>query len=114
MKNIHLGSLIAKRLKEIGMPKAEFGRRLNTSRQNVGSLLKRESFDTAFLATIGEVLEYDFFKYLVSEEDKLESPPQEPAKPVIKLLIEMPLEKQSEVLSLVLGSEDFASKFGLQ
>ena len=65
MKHPHLGQLIEARLKEIGMSKAEFGRRMDNSRQNVTLIMKRGSFDTQFLSRVCEVLDYDFFAYLV-------------------------------------------------
>lgn len=60
----HLGEMISKRLEEIGMTKAEFGRRIHCSRQNVSVILKKESYDTRQLMQIGEVLEMDFFQPL--------------------------------------------------
>lgn len=42
------------------MTKAEFGRRINTSRQNVNTLLRKESMDIQLLQKIGKVLQYDF------------------------------------------------------
>lgn len=56
-----LGQMIAERLKAIGMSKAEFGRRINTSRQNVSLILRKESMDTKLLQKISEVLDHDFF-----------------------------------------------------
>jgi transcriptional regulator with XRE-family HTH domain len=60
----HLGKLIAHRLEEIGMTKAEFARRISCSRQNVSILLGKESFDTKQLMRMGEVLGTDFFQAL--------------------------------------------------
>lgn len=62
--NPTLGQMIAARLKAIGMTKAEFGRRISTSRQNVSLILKKESMDTKLLRKISEVLDHDFFSDL--------------------------------------------------
>ena len=63
-KHIHIGSLIEQRLEKTGMTKAEFARRIGTSRQNVTSLLKKQSLDTALLHRIGGALDHNFFNDL--------------------------------------------------
>lgn len=65
-----LGEIIAARIKELGMSKAEFGRRIHTSRQNVNTLLKRDYFDTRMLANISKVLGYNFFDHIPQPFDK--------------------------------------------
>jgi transcriptional regulator with XRE-family HTH domain len=104
---VHVGKLIEWRLDETGMTKAEFGRRINTSRQNVNSLLRKASLDTAYLQKISEALHYDFFKHL--------SPPSSSkggdgttlqvstGLASVKLLIEIPREQQDQLLDLILG-----------
>jgi transcriptional regulator with XRE-family HTH domain len=59
-----LGQMIDDRLKAIGMTKAEFGRRISTSRQNVSLILRKESMDTKLLQKISVVLDHDFFSDL--------------------------------------------------
>jgi transcriptional regulator with XRE-family HTH domain len=61
---IHIGKLILEKLKERGISKSEFARKVNKSRQNVQDVFKRESVDTQLLAEIGEVLDFDFFSVL--------------------------------------------------
>lgn len=61
MENV--GALISRRLDELGMSKAEFGRRINKSRQSVNDLLKRTTVDLEYLNEIGNVLDYDFFQH---------------------------------------------------
>ena len=63
-----IGRLIENRVKELGMAKAEFARRINTSPQNVNDLFKRKSIDTEFLAEISKVLDFNFFT-LLGEDD---------------------------------------------
>ena len=62
MKSVHIGSLVNLRLKQLGMTKAEFARRINKTPQNIHDLLNRESVDTNLLVIISEVLNYNFFK----------------------------------------------------
>lgn len=57
----HIGKLIRARLEAVGMTKAEFARRIHTSRQNVNLILSRASVHTDLLYRISEVLDYDFF-----------------------------------------------------
>ena len=57
----HLGSIIKKRLEEVGISKNEFARRINRTPQNVFSIFDRESMDTKLLLDISKVLNYDFF-----------------------------------------------------
>jgi transcriptional regulator with XRE-family HTH domain len=104
---VHVGKLIEWRLDEMGMTKAEFGRRINTSRQNVNSLLRKPSLDTAYLQKISEALHYDFFKHFLEQ-------PQAKSVDVgtvhlggdvasIKLLIELPRDRQDQLLDIILG-----------
>ncbi len=70
----HIGNKIKSVVKERGMEKAEFGRRINMSRENVYSIFRRKTIDTGLLSTISQVLEHDFFKYytpLAKEVEKL-------------------------------------------
>jgi transcriptional regulator with XRE-family HTH domain len=59
--DLHVGQLIEKVLDERGMTKAEFGRRIKTSRQNVNSILQKKSMDTDYLLHICVVLGTNFF-----------------------------------------------------
>lgn len=62
-EGIHIGKIIRAQLEAVGMGKSEFGRRLNTSPQNVFGIFKRDSIDTNLLKRIGEVLNHNFFSY---------------------------------------------------
>ncbi len=59
--NIHIGKIILKKLKESGMSKSEFARRINKSPQNVQDIFLRESIDTKLLFSISSVLDFNFF-----------------------------------------------------
>jgi transcriptional regulator with XRE-family HTH domain len=65
----NIGALIKKALKERGMPVTEFARRINYSRENVYSIFRRKSIDTALLTKISKVLDVDFTFYLLPPAD---------------------------------------------
>lgn len=95
-----LGERIEERIKERGMTKAEFGRRINTSRQNVNTLLRKDSFDTRLLVKIGKVLEYDFFQHL-QRPNKAEPDRGEP-EPKLYMIIELPPDYHDKFKHLIL------------
>ncbi|MEM0996154.1 MAG: helix-turn-helix transcriptional regulator [Bacteroidota bacterium] len=101
---VHLGKRIADRLQDLGMSKAEFGRRINTSRQNVSLILQKESLDTRMLEKICKVLDYNFFQYIAYEGSggKSYSPG---LRPKVKLTIELNPEHQAKILDLVLNKD---------
>lgn len=65
MEQVHIGELIKLRIKQVGMTKAEFSRRINKSPQNVHDLLKRKSVDTELLTIICNVLDFNFFSAFI-------------------------------------------------
>lgn len=60
---IHIGNKIKAVLKEKGLTVSEFARRINTSRENVYGIFKRQTVDTGLLHKINDVLGHDFFQY---------------------------------------------------
>ena len=58
---LEIGRLIEEKLTEVGMSKAEFGRRMNTSRQNVNTLLRKEDMGILTLINASNVLKTNFF-----------------------------------------------------
>jgi transcriptional regulator with XRE-family HTH domain len=58
---LHIGRLIAQRMDELGMTRAEFGRRVGTSRQNVNSLLRKPLPSTEHIWQTSVILHCDFF-----------------------------------------------------
>ncbi len=105
--DIHIGRLIEERIKEVGMTKAEFGRRINTSRQNVNTLLRKESLDTRLLKKIGRVLDYDFFRFFLRPGfgPTLGSSEDEPTQgPIVKLVVELSGLQQEKLLEILFGS----------
>ncbi|MBX9850207.1 MAG: helix-turn-helix domain-containing protein [Cytophagaceae bacterium] len=66
--DIHVGKLVLNLLKERGMKKSEFGRRINRSRQNVQDIFRRQSLDTELLSEISKALNYNFFQLLSDKQ----------------------------------------------
>mgnify|MGYP004455036871 FL=1 len=62
IERVNIGLSIEQRLNELGMSKAEFGRKIGVPQQNVNRILDKTGIDTDKLVTIGEALEYNFFK----------------------------------------------------
>lgn len=61
---VHIGSIIQGRAKEMRMGPTELGAKIETSKQNVYGIFKRSSIDTALLHRISIALSHDFFQYL--------------------------------------------------
>ena len=61
MQNI--GEIIKIKIKEKGIPISEFARKINTNRNNVYNIFRRESIDTFLLIKISKVLECNLFDY---------------------------------------------------
>jgi DNA-binding Xre family transcriptional regulator len=87
-KHPPLGPIIAQILEEKGMSKAEFGRRINTSRQNVSLILKKEHLDTQQLWTICQALESDIF-HPISLALDCENVPKESKNGVLEIRLEL-------------------------
>lgn len=64
---LHIGQLIKEQLERSGMKKTEFARRINRTSQNVYAIFERTSIDSALLASISEILNYNFFDVLAVE-----------------------------------------------
>ena len=58
-----IGKIIESKLREKGISVSEFARRINTNRNNVYDIFRRDSVDTQLLQKISAVLDYDFFQY---------------------------------------------------
>ena len=72
---VHIGKLIKQSVKERGITVSEFARRINTSRENVYGIFKRQSVDTTLLQKAGKVLGKDFFGYYQSEANTVVKEP---------------------------------------
>ena len=60
---IHIGEKIKAQAKERRIGTTELAKSINTSKQNIYGLFKRESIDTALLQKFCGALNYDFFAY---------------------------------------------------
>ena len=58
---IHVGEKIKARAKELRIGSTELAKSINTSKQNIYGIFKRESIDTDLLQKFCKVLKYDFF-----------------------------------------------------
>lgn len=58
---IHIGQEIEARINQLNITASEFARRIDTSKQNVNRILKKESIDTATLQKYCEALDFNFF-----------------------------------------------------
>ena len=63
---LHIGEKIKEIFEKSGMTVSEFGRRLNSSRENVYGIFKRKSIDTDLLVKISHVLDFNFFSFYMN------------------------------------------------
>ena len=64
---IHIGEKVNKRAKELRIGPTELAKTINTSKQNIYSIFKRESIDTALLQKLSKALNYDFFVFFINK-----------------------------------------------
>ena len=66
---LHLGKKIREYAKLKGIKHTELAQRINTSKQNIQNIYRRQSIDVLLLVKICNVLEYNFFEdYLAQLE----------------------------------------------
>ncbi|MCB9230958.1 MAG: hypothetical protein H6581_04810 [Bacteroidia bacterium] len=58
---MHLGEKIKQRAREIRLGPTQLGEQINTSKQNIYGIFKRQSLDTELLLRLSQALDYDFF-----------------------------------------------------
>ncbi|MBD5280377.1 MAG: helix-turn-helix domain-containing protein [Bacteroides sp.] len=58
---VHIGREIESRINQLRISESDFARLINTSRQNVNRILKKESIDTALLQKYCDALDFNFF-----------------------------------------------------
>ena len=66
----HVGKKIEDILRDKHISVVDFAKLINTNRNNVYSIFRRESVDTLLLKKIGDALNYDFFLFLSDKERK--------------------------------------------
>lgn len=98
---IHIGKLIAGVIEDVGISKAEFGRRIDLSRQAINSMLNKKTLDTSLLLKISKVLNHDFFSYYAKEFN----PERAPSKktPGMFVVIEIDEKDREDLLGKLKG-----------
>lgn len=69
-KDVHIGSEIARVVREKGMSITEFAGRICCHRKNVYDIFTRKSIDIDRLIRISEVLDYDFIREVYYADDE--------------------------------------------
>lgn len=69
IEKVNIGLSIEQKLNELGMSKAEFGRKIGVPQQNVNRILDKTSIDTDKLIAISEALDFNFFDCFHSIEE---------------------------------------------
>lgn len=69
----HIGKKIEEIVRLKNIPIVEFARKVNTTRNNLYNIFRRESIDTDLLFKIGEILEFDFFLFLSKQAKNSEA-----------------------------------------
>ena len=104
--NPTIGTRIETTLVEKGMTVAEFSRRINRSPQTCYDIFKRESIDTELLATIGGVLDHNFFQYFMETKEPASAPNPRPYR--VTIMLEMlDAGEADRVLRIALGDKAF-------
>ena len=67
MQDIHLGSLVKRKMKERNISISEFAKAIHCDRTNVYSIFKRKSMDIQQIVQISNALNYDFLQYYHQE-----------------------------------------------
>lgn len=112
MDSIHIGQLIAKRIRELKISKTQLASRLGTSRQNIWMIAARKSIQVDLLAKLSVAINYDFFQhYALKSNDAIKIDMQtlidkkeEEKKPLldeIAALKQQLIDKQKQVEDLV-------------
>lgn len=106
---VNIGEQIKSKMQELGLNKARLARKLETSNQNLTHILEKTSLDTAKLARIGEVLDYDFFQYYRPEDITPEGEKavlEERVASLVKLLAEKDklIEEKERTISILMES----------
>lgn len=79
MKEIHIGSIIRRKLEESPLTIAQFAEQINRTRPTVYDIFNRKSIDTDLLIRISEVLKYNFLKEVYLEKKDENGLPSFPA-----------------------------------
>lgn len=61
----HIGKKIEEVVRLKNIPIVEFAKKVNTTRNNLYNIFRRESIDTELLSKIGDILDFDFFSVFI-------------------------------------------------
>lgn len=67
MQDIHLGTLVRRKMREHGISINEFAEAIHCDRTNVYNIFKRKSMDVQLVVRISNALNYDFLQYYHQE-----------------------------------------------
>lgn len=67
MQDIHLGTLVRRKMRERGISINEFAEAIHCDRTNVYNIFKRKSMDVQLVVRISNALNYDFLQYYHQE-----------------------------------------------
>ncbi len=73
---VHIGKKIKERVEELRMRPADLAEKINTSKQNVYGIFKRQSIDTELLSKLSKALDFDFFNFYHSSKSQIANEPQ--------------------------------------
>ena len=68
--DIHIGNVIAGKMKEMHISNAELASRIKMGRMNVHSIVRRKTVQTDLLETISRAMNYDFFQHYNGNQNK--------------------------------------------
>lgn len=66
--SIHIGQAIKQKVKELRLKQEEFGKMINTTKQNVTNIFGNPDINTDRLFKVSVALKYDFFRLFSIEE----------------------------------------------
>jgi transcriptional regulator with XRE-family HTH domain len=70
MNDIHIGSLIRKKMNEKELRAIDFAKALHCNRSNIYSIFERKNVDLELLTMISKVLDYDFLALYHENKDR--------------------------------------------
>ncbi len=101
IERVNLGELILAKVEEKGLTKAKFAEKVGIARQNVDkTVFQKHGLDTDLLCVISEVLDFNFFQYFTTCNQK------DYSEVKATITIEMGAEKQRKTFKFKLGENE--------
>jgi predicted transcriptional regulator len=111
MENIHIGSVIEQRVREIGLTVQEFANKIHCHRTTVYHIFKQKSMNSERLKEISEVLEYDFVNVVFAKQ---ETPTQKTQKIYIAVEIDKDMLQKLDLpdgfIQLITNQQEICKK----